>query len=157
MLGYGKVWYDDSAISNLFSVSDLVNRGHRVKIDTDIKNKFLVQTNKCIIIRFPVDKRGLYVKEKFDENFGVKEVRSNSQSAKVHLIEVEGFTQREVERENACRKLMHDLSARSYENLKKILLMNLIRDFPVSFGDAHLAIKICGTNVPVLKGVKFRP
>ena len=70
---------------------------------------------------------------------------------------MEGFTQREVERENACRKLMHDLSARSYENLKKILLVNLIRDFPVSFGDANLAIKICGTNVPVLKGVNVRP
>ena len=32
--GYGKAWYDDSMISYLFNVSDSVQRGHTVKMDT---------------------------------------------------------------------------------------------------------------------------
>ena len=42
-------------------------------------------------------------------------------------------------------------------DLKKILRMDLIRDFPVSFGDADLAITMCGKDVHVFKGENVRP
>ena len=84
-------------------------------------------------------------------------MRSNTQSAKVHLTKAKGFTQREVQRVKVCCKVIHDLSAPSYADLKKILRMDLIRDFPVSFGDADLAIKSFGKDVPVLKGKQVHP
>ena len=61
--GYGDVWYDAEAISNLFSVSDMVKKGHRVFLDTDIENTFVVRSRDGKTIKFPVDSRGLYVKE----------------------------------------------------------------------------------------------
>ena len=32
--GYGKVWYDSQALSNLFSSSDMVRKGMRVVYDS---------------------------------------------------------------------------------------------------------------------------
>ena len=56
------MWYDDEAISNLFSVSDMVKKGHSVFLDTDLDNAFVVRSKEGKTIRFPVDSRGLYIK-----------------------------------------------------------------------------------------------
>ena len=42
--GYGQVWYDGDAISNLFSVSDMVKKGHTVILNTDLDNAIIVKT-----------------------------------------------------------------------------------------------------------------
>ena len=65
--GYGDVWYDADAVSNLFSLSDMVKRGMRVVYDSQKGNEFIVWTKDQRKIKFPVDERGLYVKEKYKE------------------------------------------------------------------------------------------
>ena len=47
--------------------------------------------------------------------------------ANVNNTTVEGFTKREVERARACRKLMHDLGAPSYADLKKFVQTSMCR------------------------------
>ena len=42
--GYGQVWYDDEAISNLFSISDMAKKGHILTIETDLDNAFIVKS-----------------------------------------------------------------------------------------------------------------
>ena len=75
----------------------------------------------------------------------------------VHATEVEGFTQWEVERAKKCRKLLHDLSAPSYADLRKLLRMNLLKNCPVTHEDVVLAKKSFGKDVAVLKGKEIKP
>ena len=75
----------------------------------------------------------------------------------MHTTEVEGFTQREVERAKKCHKLLHDLPAPSCAGLKKLLRMNIINNCPVLHEDVELAMKIFGRDVAVLKGRETKP
>ena len=52
---------------------------------------------------------------------------------------------------------MHDMSAPSYKDLRKVVRMNHIKNCPVSIEDIGLAERIFGKNVPVLKGKTVRP
>ena len=61
-----------------------------------------------------------------------------AEHGKVHDTKVEGFTQREVDRAKKCRKLLHDLSAPSYADLRKLLRMNLLKNCPVNHDDVKL-------------------
>ena len=42
---FGKSFFDETALTNILGMSDVVRKGHRVFIDTDIENSFVV-TNK---------------------------------------------------------------------------------------------------------------
>ena len=69
--GFGEVWYDPEAMSNLIALNDLVERGHRVTYDSDVANKFIVwvrDKKKKVLrtIEFQANSKGLYVKEKED-------------------------------------------------------------------------------------------
>ena len=56
---YGKLWYDNRAIANIFSLAKLVNK-YRVAYDLHKDNGFTVHTNRGII-KFKRKKEGLYV------------------------------------------------------------------------------------------------
>ena len=75
----------------------------------------------------------------------------------VHATEVEGFNQQEVESAKKCHKLLHDLSAPSYDDLRKLLRMNLLKNCPVTHEDVVLAKKSFGKYVAVLKGKEKNP
>ena len=42
MPGFGRVWFDPSAVANLFSLLDVIQRGNCVFFDSDIANRFEV-------------------------------------------------------------------------------------------------------------------
>ena len=65
--GFGEVWFDNQAIRNIFSLSDVVQKGFRVVYDSDVSDEFVVYLRNERTIRFPSDKRGLYVKETYDQ------------------------------------------------------------------------------------------
>ena len=65
--GYGPVYYDGEAISNLFSMSEVINRGCRVSFDSNIENTIMVHLRGGEVIWFPANAKGLYVKEKEKE------------------------------------------------------------------------------------------
>ena len=203
--GYGDVWYDETAISNLFSLSDMVEKGVRVVYDSQVADEFVVHTKEGHTIRFPVDERGLYVKEKFDDlqtrlknekdargnddeetpaitlHIKVEESDDESEDDLPTLVKVEesddeseddepslemkkqvhttveGFTEREVMRAKRCRKLLHDLSAPSYNDLKALLRQNIVKNCPVSFEDVDLATRIFGKDSSIIKGKDTRP
>ena len=56
---YGKMWYDDKAVANIFSLTNLVNK-YRVAYESHQEDAFSVRTNKGII-KFSRNKQGLYV------------------------------------------------------------------------------------------------
>ena len=210
--GYGPVYYDDAAISNLFSMSEIINRGYRITFDSAKENVFYVHLPLGEVIRFPVNKKGLYVKEKEaemdkrraqvnnsmveeeedekdekppplipkdrvddddEDDVGAEGVRGDDDvpdlldadgkvakeevEAAVMATACEGYTPRQVLKARKARKFMHDMSAPSYKDLRKVIRMNHIKNCPVSIEDIGLAERIFGKDVPVLKGKTVRP
>ena len=93
---------------------------------------------------FTCDERGLYVKDKKPQ-------------VDWCMVMVEEFTDRQVERAQQCRKLLHDLDAPSYADLGRAIQMNLIKNNPVIFQDIKLAEDVFGKDISVLKGKETRP
>ena len=60
---YGKVWYDDKAVENIFSLTNFINKD-RLTYDSHKDDDFTVQTN-TVIIKFSINKKGLKRSNKF--------------------------------------------------------------------------------------------
>ena len=56
--GYGKVWYDEKAVANIFGLGNMIKK-HRVTFDSKKENAFLVH-KKDGIIKFKASPEGLY-------------------------------------------------------------------------------------------------
>ena len=64
VIDYGTSYFDDSALTHIFGMSDMVKKGHKVFINTNIENNFIVTNKKSgIVTKFPCDARGLYVRD----------------------------------------------------------------------------------------------
>ena len=156
--GFGRVWFDPSAVANLFSLSDIIRRGNRVVFDSDKANRFEIYTKNGTVIHYDLNERDLYalskvIKSGEDEGVCTNQVTIPNAPAKL----IEGLTPRELDRARAARKLYHDLGAPGYPELRHILSTNGIRDCPVSVEDMKLAEKAFGKDVAVLKGKRTRP
>ena len=51
---FGEVWFDKHAISNIFSLSDVVKKGFRVVYDSEIGDEFIVHLRDKRTISFPL-------------------------------------------------------------------------------------------------------
>ena len=64
VIDYGTSFFDESALTNIFGLSDMVKKGHKVFINNDIRNTFIVTNKKSgRVSKFPCDVHGLYVRE----------------------------------------------------------------------------------------------
>ena len=43
--GFGRVWYDEGAITNIFSIQDL-KKQHHIRYDSEVEDAFLVQKRR---------------------------------------------------------------------------------------------------------------
>jgi len=66
------------------------------------------------------------------------------------------FTDHQVSRAKRAHKLMHALGCPSNANLKQIIKMNSIKNFPVTTEDIDLTEKVYGPDVASLKGKTFQ-
>ena len=60
--GFGQVWYNEKAITNIFGLSDLKNK-HRVTYDSAKEDAFIVHENGGKILKFKGTEDGLYLYE----------------------------------------------------------------------------------------------
>ena len=137
---YGRVFFNDKAITNLFSMKDLIQKG-RVEFDSAIENAFRIMVGGKSM-KFIADEKGLYILEyKKMENYN----------------QIKGFSHREVEKAKRTRRLYHQLAAPSVVAFKSLLRQNLIKNCDVTEKDITLTENIFGTDVPTLKGKSTRP
>ena len=101
--GVGQSYLDEKVITDIVYQSEAVKRGYKLKFDSDIENYFIVTDLVGRVTRYPCDERRLYVL--------VHLPPVNCHVSFVNATTVEGYTQREVERESRAWKLYHDLSA----------------------------------------------
>jgi hypothetical protein len=62
--GFGRVWYDRTAIANIFGLSDLKKK-HRITFDLEKEDAFIVHTDNRNI-KFQCNPKGLYTFEVSD-------------------------------------------------------------------------------------------
>ena len=78
-------WFDESALTNIHGLSEVLRGRHHVKFDSKKYNGFIVTSKSGSLMTFTCDDRGIYVKDP----------RPNEESCQNM---VEGFTDREVKR-----------------------------------------------------------
>ena len=115
---WGKTYYAPSAITNIVSLLDAVRKGYRVLMDTHRANCFYVIDRNGMTVKFPCTD-GLYVRGPG------KPVHCRVLKSEINLnTEIEGFTQREVNRARAARKFYHNLNAENIANMKTFIRTN---------------------------------
>jgi len=156
--GFGKVYFNKNGIANIFAVKDLIKR-HRVTYDSEKEDAFVVHIgNKPI--KFRANQQGLYVFE-FPKSYVDYVEHKNTSNTGVCLqtnaTQVEGYTNRQVERADRARKLYHMLGAPTMANMKAVLRQNLLRNCPMTTKDVNLAEETFGPDISTLKGRSTRP
>ena len=61
--GYGHAYYMSDAMTNIVSLSDAIEKGFSVFMDSDRDNAFYVTDSEKRTVRFPCNEHGLYVNE----------------------------------------------------------------------------------------------
>ena len=93
---YGKVWYDDKSIANMFSLVSLVYR-YSVIYDLHKDDDFNVHTNRGII-KFKINKQSLFV-------FNLTYHTANSNTVTTVKVNLVVFTSRQRERAKLSSKI----------------------------------------------------
>jgi hypothetical protein len=147
--GYEKVWYADTAMTNVFSLANM-ERKYRFTYDSMKEGAFAEHTEKGPL-KFTKGPENLYYfKPKIPE---LKIQRNLVQTVQ----ENESFcTDREVTRAKKARMLLHTLGCPTIQDLKAIIRMNTIANCPVTINDIDLAEKIYGKDVASIKGKTTR-
>jgi hypothetical protein len=149
---YGTVWYSDSAIANILSLSQ-VKRKFPITYDSNNGNEFhVVKPDKHVV--FKESESGIYYHDTTNRSFivlsddkmTVDKVRNNR----------EGFTDRDYERAKWARKALGLVGYPSPKDFKHMLSSNMIKNCPVTFIDVTNANKIFGPDLATLKGKTAR-
>jgi hypothetical protein len=156
--GYGKVYYDEEAIANIFEFSELKKK-YRITYDSDKEDVFLVHMNNKII-KFECSPDGLYqyqVSKDYQNNLKQDE-RKHGASNLVSTVtdNKKGYTQRQFERSKEARRLYHIVGTPTVKNFKPLLRMNTIKNCPATTEDINIAEKIFGKDISSLKGKSTR-
>ena len=57
--GFGRVWYDEGAIANIFSIQDR-KKQHHITYDSEIEDAFLVHKEGKDPVKFKCTSQGIY-------------------------------------------------------------------------------------------------
>lgn len=147
---WGQVWYNPSAITNIFGFSDMVSK-HRVTYDSEAEDAFIVHLPDKLV-KFSKTSEGLYA---FKPS---KLSRSVEHQSHVTTLEenVKFYSPRQFERAKQARDFYHAMGTPSIQDIKAIIRMNLIKDNPITTEDVDLAERIFGPDVGALKGKTTR-
>ena len=149
--GFGKVWFHDSAIANIFGFANLVDK-HRITYDSAKEDAFIVHV-KGKQLKFKRTKNGLYqyeVPPSYKTNLEISNVIDTVAENRM------GYTQRQFDRAKLARKLYHTIGTPTVSSFKAALRGNMIKNCPVTSKDVQIAEEIFGPSVSSLKGKSTR-
>ena len=123
VIDYWTPFFDDTVLINIFIMSDMVKKGYKVFIKTDIKITFIVtNTNIWKVTNFPCDVRGCYVREASESMVPIDCCMHN-----FDVTHFEGFTLLEARHATSVMKLYHDVHAPPIPSLKVWLRQNMAK------------------------------
>ena len=144
---YGKVWYDDKSIVNIFSLTNLVNK-YIVTYEAHQDYYFVVHTN-IWIIKYRINKKVIYV---FKPTYN----KANSNVVTTVEENMVEFTSRQIYRDNLSRKIYSNSGLPMVNNFNHMFSTNMISNFPISVSDISNAENIYGPYMESLKGKSTR-
>ena len=159
--GYGEVWYEPNAITNIISFAELREKYQDVddeKVSYDYKkNEFVVHDVCGKDAKFVRSEKNLYY---FTPSKNAKIAGVCAPQTTVGMDTVEEnmafYTPRQVEAARKARELYHVLLRPSIEDFKYQVSMNLIGNCPVTVEDIDRAMVIYGPDIGLLKGMTHR-
>jgi hypothetical protein len=107
VLEYGMVWYDETAIANIFGLSELKKK-HRVTYDSEEEDAFIVHMNNDTL-KFECNPEGLYTYYKVSDEY-LKKQSHLINTVKDNRV---GYTQRQFEQAKRAQKLYHIVGMRT--------------------------------------------
>jgi hypothetical protein len=112
--GYGTVWYDKTAIANIFGLSELEKK-HRVTYDSEKEDSFIVHMNKDTL-KFECNPEGQYTYKVSDEYL-------KKQSHLINTVKENrvGYTQRQFEQAKRAQELYHIVGTPTIESFKALI------------------------------------
>ena len=119
---YGKVWYDDKSIANIFSLTNLVKK-YRVSYESHQDDAFTVHTN-IGIINSRRNKQGLYF-------FRLTYTTANSNVSTTVEENMVGFTSRQIEWAKLASKIYINIGLPNMNNFKHMVSTNIILNCPI--------------------------
>jgi hypothetical protein len=172
--GWGEVWFDPTAMTNIFSYAQMVDR-HPVTYDSTKEDAFIVhlphkqvkftRENGLYVYRPPYLKQPTITndtKVACDNKLQPARAHTSAHNIvkydnKVQFLETvdenkKFYTKRQFEQAERARKLLYSLGYPSINDMKAIIQMNTIKNNPVTTGDVDIAEKIFGPDVATLKG-----
>jgi hypothetical protein len=111
------VWYDKTAIANIFGLSDLKKK-HRITFDSEKEDAFIVHMDKGNM-KFKCNPKGLYTFEVSN-----KYLKKESHLIKTVKENRVGYTQRQFEQAKRARELYHIMGMPTIETFKTLIKMN---------------------------------
>jgi hypothetical protein len=135
------VWYDKTAIANIFGLSELKKK-HRVTYDSEKEDAFIVHMNNNTL-KFECNPKGLYTYKVSDEY-----LKKQSQSHLINTVKENrvGYTQRQFEQAKRARELYYIVGMPTIELFKTLIKMNAIKNCPLTTQDVNNAKKIFGSG-----------
>ena len=137
-------------MANIFGLFHM-SKEHRITMDTDIENSFIVHFKDGRKVKFEATEEGLCVFKPPDSC--VEEMRQ-AKCGQSHVIATveenqKGYTKRQCEGAKKARTLYPSLGCPTLENLKHILRQRIITNCPITIEDVNIAADI---NKQTLQG-----
>jgi hypothetical protein len=128
------VWYNKKAVTNILSLSNVINKQYRVSYDSN-DQMFVVHHNLegKLDMEFQMDKSGLHYFDPRDSEFTVINTVSENKA---------GFMKSQIKDAEVARSLYSKLNYMSWKDFKWIIWSNQIKDCPVTVKHINTALKI---------------
>jgi hypothetical protein len=149
---HGTVWYSDSAIANILSLSRVKNK-FPITYDSKNNNEFhAIKPDKHVV--FKESDSCLYYRDTTYRVF----LLINTNKAAIYTIKMnrEGFTDRDYERAKRARKALALVGYPSPKDFKHMVSSNMIKNCPVTSTYVANANTIFGPDLATLKGKTVR-
>jgi len=121
VLGFGKAWFDDTQMANIFGFAGTVDR-YRITYDSAKEDAFHVHSPHGIV-KFKRNKDGLYTYKPLQCYYDEVKARNESMNNMITTVTENkvGFTKRQIEDAKTARKLYHTMGCPTVQNFKAIL------------------------------------
>jgi hypothetical protein len=168
--GWGEVWFDPTAMTNIFSYAQMVDR-HPVTYDSTKEDAFIVhllhkqvkftRENGLYVYRPPYVKQPVITKVAYDNKLQRAKLQPTTVDNQAQFLETvdenkKFYTKCQFEQAKRARKLLYSLGYPSINDMKAIIWMNAIKNNPVTTEDVNIAKKIFGPDIATLKGKTTR-
>ena len=148
----GEAYYSDKGMTNIIGLSQLRSK-YRITYDSKKEPAFFIHM-KNKIVKFPETMDGLYA---LNMDNKIEDYKSDEISMVTITEEFKKlYSNRQIMRARKARDLHHLLGAPSPQDLKAIIIQNLIKDNPITVQDVNLAMELFGPDIGLLKGKTTR-